>query len=117
MPGAFQAVYHGSKAFIDSFAYALRNELKDSGVTVTVLMPGPTDTHFFERAGMQDTRVNSRRKDDPADVARAGFDAMMDGQPRVISGLKHKLKVAAAGLTPPSVLAEQNRRLNQPGRA
>jgi short-subunit dehydrogenase len=117
MPGAFQAVYHGSKAFIDSFAYALRNELKDSGVTVTVLMPGPTDTHFFERAGMQDTKVNSRRKDDPADVARAGFEAMMDGQPRVISGLKHKLQVAAAGLTPPSVLAEQNRRLNQPGRA
>lgn len=113
-PGAFQAVYHGSKAFIDSFAYALRNELKDSGISVTVLMPGPTDTEFFERAGLQDTRVNHGDKDDPAAVARAGFEAMMEGDARVVTGLKNKVQVATAGVTPPSVLAEANRKLNQP---
>jgi short-subunit dehydrogenase len=117
MPGAFQAVYHGTKAFVDSFAYALRDELKDSGVTVTVLMPGPTDTQFFARAGMQNTRINARLKDDPAAVARAGFEAMMEGHARVITGMKNKLQVAAAGLTPPSMLAAQNRRMNEPGGA
>src|SRR4051812_28545916 len=81
MPGTFQAVYNGSKAFIDSFSYALRNELKDSGVTVTCLMPGPTDTEFFERAHMLDTQVGTDdKKASPADVARVGFQAMLDGE-------------------------------------
>jgi uncharacterized protein len=79
LPGAFQAVYNGTKAFIDSFSFALRNELKDSGVTVTCLMPGPTDTGFFARAGMLDTKVGQQEKDDPADVARVGYRAMLDG--------------------------------------
>jgi len=77
MPGSFQAVYNGSKAFIDSFAAALRNELKDTGVSVTCLMPGPTETEFFERADLLDTKVGQQKKDDPADVAKTGFDAMM----------------------------------------
>src|SRR5206468_2657156 len=87
MPGSFQAVYNGTKAFIDSFAWALRNELKDTGVSVTCLMPGPTDTEFFDRAGMEDTKVGQGKKDDPADVAKTGFDAMMKGQGDVVHGM------------------------------
>src|SRR3569833_1984797 len=80
MPGSYQAVYNGTKAFLDSFSYALREEIKDSGVTVTCLMPGATETEFFERADMMDTKVGTDKKDSPADVARTGFDAMMKGE-------------------------------------
>lgn len=118
MPGTFQAVYNGSKAFIDSFSWALRNELKDTGVTVTCLMPGPTDTEFFERADMLDTRfAASDSKMDPADVARIGFKAMMDGEGDVVAGLKNKLQAAAANITPAALLAEQHRRMAEPGGA
>src|SRR5215207_3552462 len=86
MPGAFQAVYNASKSFVQSFAEALRNELKDTGVTVTSLMPGPTDTKFFERADMTDTRVGAGSKDDPATVAAQGFEAMMKGEEKVVAG-------------------------------
>src|SRR4029079_17711773 len=79
MPGTFQAVYNGTKAFVNSFAFALRNELKDTKVTVTCLMPGATETRFFERADMLDTRVGRQGKDDAADVARTGWDAMLRG--------------------------------------
>src|SRR5215217_2952075 len=92
MPGTFQAVYNGTKAFIDSFSFALRNELKDSGVTVSVLMPGATDSEFFARADMLDTKVGSGKKDDPADVAKVGFKAMMDGEGDVVTGLKNKIQ-------------------------
>src|SRR5690606_5126749 len=79
MPGSFQAVYNGTKAFVDSFAWALRNELKDTGVTVTCLLPGVTDTNFFQRADLMDTRVGtSDSKMDPAEVARIGCKAMQD---------------------------------------
>ena len=77
MPGPFEAVYAASKAFIHSFAEGLRNELKDTGVTVTSLMPGPTDTNFFHRAGMDDTKAGAKKKDDPAEVAKQGFEALM----------------------------------------
>src|SRR4051794_17190903 len=104
MPGAFQAVYNASKSFVQSFALALRNELKDTGITVTSLMPGPTDTDFFERADMLDTKVGSGEKDDPADVARAGFDALMAGKERVVAGsLKNKVQVAASRVMPDRV--------------
>jgi short-subunit dehydrogenase len=115
MPGSFQAVYNGTKAFIDSFAWALRNELKDSGVTVTCLMPGATDTEFFERAGMEDTKVGSGKKDDPADVAKTGFHAMMKGEGDVVAGWKNKLQAAMAAVTPESVMAEQHRKMAEPG--
>ncbi len=72
IPGSFQAVYNGTKAFLDSFSFAIREELKDSPITVTCLMPGATDTKFFERADMMDTSVGTAEKDDPADVAKAG---------------------------------------------
>jgi uncharacterized protein len=118
MPGSFQAVYNGTKAFIDSFSWALRNELKDTGVTVTCLMPGVTDTEFFERAGMMDTKVGTdEHKADPAEVAKVGFQAMMDGEGDVVAGLKNKMQVAAAHVTPSSVLAEQHRKMAEPGTA
>lgn len=115
MPGSFQAVYNGSKAFLDSFAYALGNELQDSGVTVTCLMPGPTDTRFFERADMLDTQVATGKKDDPADVARAGYRAMQKGKPGVVTGLQNKLQAGMTRMTPQSLLAQRHRELAAPG--
>jgi len=115
MPGTFQAVYNGTKAFIDSFSFALRNELKDSGVTVTCLMPGATETEFFERAGMEDTQIGQDKKDDPADVAKVGFDAMMRGDGDVVSGWKNKLTTVLASVTPAGMLAEQHRKMAEPG--
>jgi uncharacterized protein len=115
MPGSFTAVYNGTKAFIDSFSFALRNELKDTGVTVTCLMPGATETEFFERADMMDTKVGTQEKDDPADVARVGFEAMMKGEGDVVSGLKNKVQSAIANVTPAGILAEQHRKMAEPG--
>lgn len=115
VPSSFQAVYNSTKAFLDSFSIALRNELKHSGVTVTCLMPGPTDTAFFKRAGMVDTRVAQEDKDDPIEVARIGFRAMMRGDADVISGWKNKLRSAAVFLMPSLVLAEMHRRWSEPG--
>jgi short-subunit dehydrogenase len=115
IPGTYQAVYNGTKAFLDSFSFALRAELKDSGVTVTCLMPGPTDTEFFERADMEDTAVGQGAKDDPAAVAKVGFAAMLRGDGDVVSGWKNKLQTALASVTPAGVLAEQHRRMAEPG--
>lgn len=119
MPGSFQAVYNGTKAFVDSFAAALRNELKDTGVSVTCLMPGPTDTEFFVRADMLDTKVGTdeRAMSDPADVAKAGFDAMMSGEADVVAGLRNKLQVAMAKVMPSEAVAEMHRKLAEPGTA
>jgi short-subunit dehydrogenase len=118
MPGSFQAVYNGSKAFIDSFAEALRNELKDTGVIVTTLMPGVTDTEFFERADLMDTQVGtSENKADPADVAKDGWEAMKAGKGHVVSGWGNKLTVAMAHVTPAGMLAEQHRKMAEPGTA
>jgi len=115
MPGTYQAVYNGTKAFLDSFSFALRAELKDSGVTVTCLMPGATDTEFFERAHMTDTKVGQSKKDDPAQVADMGFDAMMKGEGDVVTGWMNKLRSAIANVTPASILAEQHRSMAEPG--
>ncbi|OYX69443.1 MAG: oxidoreductase [Rhizobiales bacterium 32-66-11] len=115
MPGAFQAVYNATKAFLNSFSFALRNELKDTAITVTCLMPGPTDTQFFARADMLDTKVGQADNDDPADVAQAGFDAMMKGEGDVVSGWKNKLQTAAANLMPSDLLAELHRKMAAPG--
>jgi uncharacterized protein len=115
MPGTFQAVYNGTKAFLDSFSFALRAELKDSGVTVTCLMPGATETDFFERAEMLDTKIGQSKKDDPADVAKVGFDAMMRGDGDVVSGWQNKLRSAIALVTPSGILAEMHRHMAEPG--
>jgi uncharacterized protein len=116
MPGAFQAVYNASKSFVQSFALALRNEIKDTGVTVTSLMPGPTETEFFDRADMLDTRVGTSDKDDPAVVAKQGFEALMKGKERVVGGgAKTKVMAAAAKVTPDAMKAEQHRKMAEPG--
>ncbi len=118
MPGSFQAVYNASKAFVQSFAEAIRNELKDTGVTVTSLMPGPTDTNFFDRADMLDTKVGADEKDDPAQVAAQGFAALMDGDDHVVAGArKNKLQAAAAKFIPDTVKAERHRKMAEPGSA
>jgi short-subunit dehydrogenase len=118
MPGSFQAVYNGTKAFLDSFSWAIRDELKDSGVTITCLMPGATDTEFFERAGMMDTKVGADpKKADPADVAKIGFEAMQKGEGDVVAGFKNKITAATAAVTPQSMLAEQHRKMAEPGSA
>ncbi|MDB5640796.1 MAG: oxidoreductase [Hyphomicrobiales bacterium] len=114
MPGSYQAVYNGTKAFIDSFSFALRNELMDSGVTVTCLMPGATDTNFFNRADMLDTRVAQGKKDDPADVAETGFNAMMRGDGDIVSGWRNKISTSLAAVTPSSMLAQQHRKMAEP---
>ena len=93
IPGSFQAVYNGTKAFLDSFSFALREELRGSKVTVTCLMPGATETEFFERAGMLDTSVGTAKKASAADVARTGFAAMMRGDGDIVSGFKNKAAV------------------------
>lgn len=119
IPGSFNAVYNATKAFIDNFTEALRDELSDvEGVTLTTLMPGATDTEFFARAGMLDTSVGSDpNKDDPAKVARDGWDAMMAGTGHIVSGLKNKAQVLAAGVVPQAVLAKRHRAMAEPGSA
>ena len=115
MPGTFQAVYNASKAFLDSLSFALRAELKGTGVTVTCLMPGATETDFFERADMLDTKVAQSKKDDPADVAKIGYAAMLRGDGDVVTGWQNKLRSAIANITPSGVLAEMHRGMAEPG--
>lgn len=117
VPGTCNAVYNASKAFLDSFSYALRHELQHSGVSVTCLMPGATDTEFFERAGLLDTGLGQQKKADPAEVARIGLDAMMRGEGEVVPGWHNKLLAALAMVTPADVLAEQHRRMAEPQEA
>lgn len=119
IPGSFNAVYNGTKAFVDNFTDALRNEIKETaGVTLTTLMPGPVDTEFFERAGLGDTQVGADpKKSDPADVAQDGWDALMAGKASVVSGWKNKVQQAMANVTPASMLAEQHRHMAEPGSA
>jgi short-subunit dehydrogenase len=115
MPGAYQAVYNASKSFVQSFALAIRNELKDTDVTVTSLMPGPTETEFFERAEMLDTPVGEEEKDDPAEVARQGYEALMAGREKVVGGsFKNKAQTVLGKVVPDSVKAEMHRKIAQP---
>jgi short-subunit dehydrogenase len=118
MPGPFQAVYNASKSFVQSFALAIRNELKDTGITITSLMPGATETEFFERAEMEDTKVGSEEKDDPEQVARQGFDALMSGKEKVVGGsFKNKVQTVAGKVIPDSKKAEKHREMAEPGSA
>jgi len=117
MPGTYQAVYNGTKAFLDSFSFALRAELEGSGVSVTCLMPGATETDFFERADLLDTKIGASKKQPAAEVARAGFEAMLKGEGEVVTGWSNKLKAAIAHVMPSSLLAEQHRKMAAPGSA
>jgi uncharacterized protein len=115
MPGSFQAVYNASKSFLQSFAEALQNELKDTAVTITSLMPGPTDTEFFERADMMDTKVGQQDKDDPAKVAKDGFEALMKGKAKVVAGsAKTKLQGQANKVLPDKFKAQAHRNMAEP---
>jgi short-subunit dehydrogenase len=117
-PGPYEAVYAASKAFDQSFAEAIRSELKDRGVTVTSLMPGVTETNFFSRADMDDTRAgsDSSMQDDPAKVAEQGFEALMKGEEKVVAGNPLNKVMAAAGrVTPDSVKAATHKLLSKPG--
>jgi short-subunit dehydrogenase len=115
MPGAFQAVYNASKSFLQSFAEALQNELKDTDVTITSLMPGPTETNFFHRAEMDDTTVGQGKKDDPAQVAEQGFKALMAGKNRAVGGgLKTKVQELGSKVTPDALKAQLHRGMAEP---
>lgn len=116
MPGSFQAVYNASKSFLQSFAEALQNELQDTDVVITSLMPGPTETDFFRRADMLDTNVGQSAKDDPAQVARQGFDALMDGDDKLVAGsAKTKAQGVANKVLPDKLKAAAHRRMAEPG--
>lgn len=109
IPGPWQAIYHGTKAFVLSFSEAIREELKDTDITITALMPGPTDTDFFNKADMQDSKAvqDESKLADPADVAKDGYEALMAGKDKVISGFKNKLQVAMGAISPDSTVAHQ----------
>jgi short-subunit dehydrogenase len=116
MPGPYEAVYAGSKAFLLSFAEALHYELKPHKITVTALMPGPTETNFFHRAGMDDTRVGTSKKDDPTEVAKQGFDALMAGKDKVFAGSRKNFIVGlASGVLPDRIKADLQARMAEPG--
>jgi short-subunit dehydrogenase len=119
MPGPYHATYAASKAFLYSFAEAIRHELRESGVTVTALMPGPTDTDFFDRAGMEDTKLGAMEdKDDAAEVARQGFAALMAGKDHVVAGsLKNRAQATAAKVLPETTKAKAQARMTEPGSA
>ncbi|CAN5841574.1 MAG: SDR family NAD(P)-dependent oxidoreductase [Ilumatobacteraceae bacterium] len=118
MPGPYYATYAASKAFVQSFAEAVRNEVADTGVTVTALMPGPTDTDFFDRAGMQGSKADEGHKDDPADVARDGFEALMAGKDHVVAGSKrNKLQSAMGKVLPQKATAVVHGSMAKPGDA
>jgi short-subunit dehydrogenase len=116
MPGSFQAVYNASKSFLQSFTEALQNELKDTGITLTSLMPGPTETDFFRRALMLNTPVGqSSHKDDPAQVAEQGFQALMKGERKVLaSSLSTKVQGVVNAVLPDQVKAAAHRLMAQP---
>jgi len=114
MPGSYQAVYNASKSFVQSLVEAVQNELKDSGVTITSLMPGPVETNFFHRADMDDTNMGQAKKDEPADVARQGFEALMAGEDRVVAAsLTTKAQELGAKVLPDKVKSEMHRHLAQ----
>jgi uncharacterized protein len=115
MPGSFQSVYNASKSFLQSFTEALQEELKDTGITLTSLMPGPTETEFFERADMLDTKVGQSKKDDPAQVAKQGFQALLDGDAKLVAGsLQTKAQGLANKVLPDSLKATAHRQMAEP---
>lgn len=118
MPGPYEAVYSASKAFVQSLALALHHELKDNGISVTALLPGPTDTNFFQRAGLDGTKVGESHKDDPKVVAEQAFKALMDGKDQVVAGsMKTKFTGGLAALLPDQIAASRHAAMAAPGSA
>jgi short-subunit dehydrogenase len=117
-PAPYQAVYAASKAFLTSFSEGLRAEVKDKGVTVTAMLPGPVDTEFFERADMADTKIAAGPKDSPAEIAEAGYEALMAGKDKIVPGaLKNKLQAAGSRVLPDQAKAKQQGKMMEPGSA
>jgi short-subunit dehydrogenase len=115
MPGPWQSVYHGTKAFVQSFTEAIRSEVKDSGVTITALLPGATDTDFFNKADMLDSKlVQEEKLYDPAEVAKDGYEALMKGDDMIVSGAKNKMQVAMSNVTPDAMLADKMKKQQEP---
>lgn len=118
MPTPYEAVYGATKAFLRSFSQSLREELKDTGVTVTALMPGATETNFFHRAGADDTKLGTSEKDDPAEVAKEGFEALMAGKDHVVAGsFKNKMQAAVGYALPDPLVAKAHASQSEPGSA
>ena len=117
-PGPWNAVYHATKAFVQSFSEGIRSELKDSGVTVTALLPGATDTDFFNKAEMEDSKIaeDKSKLSDPAKVARDGYDALMSGDDKVISGMKNKMMVGMSNMMPDSAASDMMKKQQEPSR-
>jgi len=115
LPAPLQAVYGGTKAYILKFTEAIINEVKDTNVTITALQPGVTDTDFFNKAGAQDSKLAQDKSAmaDPAEVAKDGYNALMKGEDKIVSGFKNKAQVAMANVTPDSMLAEQMRKQSE----
>lgn len=117
-PGPWQSVYHGTKAFVQSFTEAIRHEVKDKGVTITALLPGATDTDFFAKAGMESAKVVQEDKLGDADaVAKDGYEALMNGDDMVVSGFMNKLTVMMSKILPDRVVAEQVHQQQKPATA
>lgn len=114
MPGPYESVYSASKAFVQSFAESLHEENKDKGITITSLQPGPTETNFFHRAGMDDTKVGGQKKDDPVKVAEDGYNALMKGEENRISGLKNRVQANIAKVVPQNVAAKMHKTMTKP---
>ena len=115
VPGPWQSVYHGTKAFVQSFTEAVRSEVKDTGVVVTALLPGPTATDFFNKAGMTESKIVQEGKlYDAADVARDGYKALMSGDDMVVSGMMNKLQVTLANLSSDEKLADKMKKQQAP---
>ena len=114
LPGPWQAVYHATKAYVLSFTEALISELKDSAVTLTVLQPGATDTDFFHKADMEDSKILDTKLSDPVKVAKDGYEALMSGDDKIISGMKNKLMVGMSHVMPEAMVADQMNKMQQP---
>jgi short-subunit dehydrogenase len=114
LPGPWQAVYHGTKAYVLSFTEALINELKDSAVSMTALQPGATDTDFFNKADMQESKILDTKLSDPAKVAKDGYKALMKGDDKIVSGFKNKAMVASSNVMPDTMVAEQMNQMQKP---
>jgi short-subunit dehydrogenase len=114
-PGPWQSIYHATKAFVQSFTEAVNSEVKDTGVTLTALLPGATATDFFNKAQMlQAKNVAEGELADPADVAKDGYKALMNGDDMVVSGFKNKVQVAMGAIIPDSMVADKVKKQQAP---
>ncbi len=115
VPGPWQSVYHGTKAFVQSFTEAVRSEVKDTGITITALLPGATATDFFNKADMNESKtVKEGKLGEASDVARDGYRALMEGDDMIVSGIKNKVQVAMSNIIPDAKLADKMKKQQAP---